>query len=80
MNVREGMIWTLVTGAGLLGVSLVAASLWLLLGSLGDEWGAEVTQIVAICGGVGVLIAQFLLVNLLALGSLSVKMGEDAPS
>jgi hypothetical protein len=65
------------TGAGLVGVTLISLVIWLLLAGLGDEVGAAGFWLVAVVGGVGVVLAQILLVTLLALGSLRGMMDEE---
>lgn len=78
MKLRRPTFLTLLAGIGCVGVTLMALCLWLLLGTLGDEHGAAAARLVAMMSGAGVLVCQFLLINLLALGSLGVKMGHDA--
>ena len=79
MDLRRLTLVTLMTGAGLVGVSLLSLVTWLLLAGLGDEVGAAAFRLTAVIGGIGVVLAQILLVALLALGSLRGMMDEETP-
>lgn len=78
MDLRR-MTWgALLTGGGLVALTLLSGLLWLLLAALGDEVGASAALQVAIVTGAGVLLDEILLIGLLALGSLERMMEADA--
>ena len=77
MDLRRLTLVTLMTGAGLVGVTLLSLAIWLLLAGLGDEVGAAGFRLMALIGGVGIVLAQILLVTLLALGSLRGMIDDE---
>lgn len=77
MDLRRLTWVTLMTGAGLVGVTLTSLVIWLLLAGLGDEIGAAGFRLMSVIGGIGVLLAQILLVTLLALGSMRGMMDDE---
>lgn len=74
INARNAILLAVWSGAGLAGGTLLALSLWLLLATLGDEVGAAAAWMLAISGGVGLILVQILLINLLALRTAGVKI------
>lgn len=78
MDSRRAITLILVTSLSLASILFLTLLSWFLLGQLGDERGAAAARTLSILAAGGLVIAQILLVNLLALAAMSEKIDRPA--